>query len=261
LSAKEILEAAEKHLRWEFEEIKRNNSHPAESGAEAEIILGKFLKDHLPRRFHTESGFVIGPGGILSKQTDLIVFDKLESPIYGRGPRVHIVPRDNVAAVIEVKSKLNKDELADAAVKIGSVKRIRPSPITNVDQPVTFAPTIMTNTLGCVFAFDSYTGLHTLAENLREINSTQESGAWIDLVVILDKGLYPLSASTSVWGRHPGLVRRRGGGRIPDTSVLCASCSLRLGRIHAQSLPGKTDGAPDVLQEALDTGLPRSTRH
>jgi hypothetical protein len=220
LSAKEILEAAAKHLRSEFEEIRQNNPHAAESGAEAEIILGKFLKDHLPRRFDTESGFVIGPGGILSKQTDLIVFDALESPIYRRGPRVHIVPRDNVAAVIEVKSKLNKEALADAAAKIASVKRIRPSPITNVYQPVTFAPTIMTNTLGCVFAFDSYTGLDTLAANLREINSTQESGAWLTLWWFWTRALSaisfnfhlgktPRAGSAAQWRKNSRYLRTR----------------------------------------------------
>jgi hypothetical protein len=187
-SPKEILESAANHLRSEFEEIKKNNPHAAESGAEAQIILSKFLQDHLPRRFDIESGYVLGPGGSLSRQTDLIIFDALDSPIYRRGPRVQIIPRDCVAAVIEVKSKLNKDELTDAAAKIASVKQIKASPITNVDQPVTFSPILMTNTLGCVFAFDSYTSLKTLAENLREINSKYDSNSWIDLVVVLNQG-------------------------------------------------------------------------
>ena len=150
-------------------------------------MLNKFLKAHLPRRFDVESGFVIGRGGILSRQTDLIIFDALDSPIYRRGPRVQIIPRDCVAAVVEVKSKLNKDELVDVAAKIASVKQIKASPITNVDQPVTFAPTIMTNTFGCVFAFDSYTSLEALANALREINSTYNSNNWIDLVVVLNR--------------------------------------------------------------------------
>jgi hypothetical protein len=84
---------------------------------------------------------------------------------------LQILPRDNDAAVIEVKSKLNKDQLTDAAEKIASVKSIKPSPIGGADQPVTFSNLINSGTLGCVFAFDSYTTLETLAENLGEINS------------------------------------------------------------------------------------------
>jgi hypothetical protein len=48
---------------------------------------------------------------------------------------------------------------------------------------------ITTNTLGCVFAFDSYTSLDTLAENIKEINSKYESQYWIDLVAVLDRGV------------------------------------------------------------------------
>ena len=66
---------------------------------------------------------------------------------------MQILPRDNVPAVIEVKSKLNKDELQDAAAKIAGVKKIKATPICGADQPVTFSDIITTDILGCVFAF------------------------------------------------------------------------------------------------------------
>ncbi len=69
------------------------------------------------------------------------------------------------------------------------MKSIKPSPIGGADQPVTFSNLINSGTLGCVFAFDSYTTLETLAENLSEINSASDSDQWIDLVIVLDKGL------------------------------------------------------------------------
>lgn len=188
ITLKELIQSAGKQLRTEFEELKKSNPHFAERGAEAEIILKTILKDRLPRRFDIETGFIVGADGSVSKQTDLIIFDAINSPIYRKGPRVYILPRDNVAAVIEVKTKLSKNELKDAAEKIASVKRIKPSPITSVDQPVTFSELITTNTLGCVFAYDSYTSLDSLAENLREINSEFDSSEWIDFVMVLDKG-------------------------------------------------------------------------
>lgn len=211
-SPKDILESAANHLRSEFEEIKKSNPHAGESGAEAEIILSKFLQDHLPRRFDIGSGYVIGPGGTLSRQTDLIIFDVLDSPIYRRGPRIQIIPRDCVAAVVEVKSKLSKDELVDAAKKIASVKQIKASPITNVDQPVTFAPTIMTNTFGCVFAFDAYTSLETLAANVKEINSEYDSNDWIDLVVVLNQGFIAYLVQFPFGQEAPGWF----GGSMTD---------------------------------------------
>ena len=201
---KDLLISAAQQLRQEFKEIQDNNPHSAESGAEAEIILTKFLKDRLPRRFNVESGVVLGSKGEVSKQTDLIVYDALNSPVYRKGPRVHILPRDNVAAIVEVKSKLNKEQLKDAAEKIASVKQIKPSPISNIDQPVTFGELIISNTFGCVFAYDSYTSLETLAENLKEINEKHDSSHWIDLVVVLDRGTLSYAVQMPFGQNFPG---------------------------------------------------------
>ena len=184
----DLLRAAGQQLRSDFQEIQDCNPHAAERGTEAEEILKRILRDRLPKRFGVESGLVVGPDGMVSRQSDVIIYDSLNSPVYRGGPKLHILPRDNVAAVIEVKSKLNKDELSDAAEKIASVKKIKASPICGIDQPVTFSDMIMTGTLGCVFSFDSYTSLETLADNLREINEGHDSKCWIDLVVVLDKG-------------------------------------------------------------------------
>ena len=209
LTPRELLEAAARQLREEFAEIRAANPHAGESGAEAELILGTFLRDRLPRRFDVQSGVVVGASGAVSRQTDLIVFDALNSPVYRKGPRVHIVPRDSVAAIVEVKSNLNKAELRDAAIKIASVKKMRPSPITNVDQPVTFSNMIIANTLGCVFAYGSRTSLSTLAKNLREINEKHDSSEWIDCVVVLGKGIlfyavqFPMGGNKFGWFGGP----------------------------------------------------------
>jgi len=184
----EIISSAGRQLREDFAEIQKCNPHAAERGSEAEETLKQFLREKLPRRFDVASGIVIGSDNQISRQTDVIIYDAMNSPVYRAGSRLQILPRDNVACVIEVKSKLNKDELKDAASKIADVKAIKATPICGADQPVTFSAIISTNVLGCVFAFDSYTSMETLAENLKEINSAQDSSLWVDLVVVLDKG-------------------------------------------------------------------------
>lgn len=178
LTPLDLLQAAGRQLQAEFREIKDSNPHAGDSGAEAEEILKQFLRDRLPRRFAIESGIVLGSQGAVSRQTDLIVYDAMSAPVYRKGPRTHIVPRDNVAAVIEVKSKLSKDQLADAVDKIARIKRMPASPISGADEPVTMGPMINSATWGCVFAYDAYTSLETLAENLRELNEAQHSREW-----------------------------------------------------------------------------------
>ncbi|SRR6266536_1866642 len=216
ISLDEIISSAGRQLREDFAEIQKNNPHAAERGSEAEETLKEFLKEKLPRRFDVGSGIVIGGDNQISRQTDVIIYDAMNSPMYRTGPRLQILPRDNVACVIEVKSKLNKDELKDAAAKIADVKRIKATPICGADQPVTFSDVITTNVLGCVFAFDSYTSMETLAENLKEINSAQDSSLWIDLVVVLNKG-YVAYAFQSIFQKD--LIGWTGGSSGDDFMI------------------------------------------
>ena len=105
-------------LRAEFEEIKQNNPHYAERGAEAEDVLKQFLNDHLPQRFKAESGLVIDNANEVSRQCDVLIYDALNSPTYRRGSRVLILSSDNVASVVEVKTRLNKRQfIVDPIVK------------------------------------------------------------------------------------------------------------------------------------------------
>lgn len=189
MNIRDLISQAGKQLRAEFEEIRSSVPHFGESGAEAEEILRRFLDSHLPKRYKATTGLAIDTQNRISKQTDVIIYDALNSPVYRQGPRVAIIPSDNVAAVIEVKSMLNKAELGDGAEKIASVKSLSKSPLSNVDQPVTMSTFIATQTLGVVFAHDSQTSLETLSENLLELNASYPTNQWIDLVVVLDKGI------------------------------------------------------------------------
>lgn len=193
-----------KQLRNEFESIKSNNPHYGERGAETEVILTDFLNNHLPKRFSATSGLIVDNFNNISKQTDIIVYDSLNSPVYRKGPRVSIIPYDNVACIIEVKSLLTKDELKDAAQKISSVKRLKKTPISTIDQPVTFSTLINSTTMGLVFAYEAKTKLETLADNLAEINTNFPSVEWIDSIIVLDKGIISYAIQMPFSGEFPG---------------------------------------------------------
>jgi hypothetical protein len=187
-SVNELLTSAGRRLSSDFEFLKQTNPHYAERGIEAENILIEFLNDHLPKRYDASSGIIIDNDNNISSQIDVIVYDAINSPVYRKDKRVMIVPSDNAAIAIEVKSNLSKSELEDAAKKIASVRRLKQSPISNIDQMVTFSEMIITKTIGVVFAYDSTTTLDTLAENLIEINQGLDVREWIDMVVVLGKG-------------------------------------------------------------------------
>ena len=170
ISADELITAAGKKLQDDFNFIKKTNPHYAERASESEDILIKFLNDHLPKRYAATSGFVIDSSNNISAQVDVIVYDAINSPVFRKDERVMILPSDNVAVAIEVKTNLNKTELIDAAQKISRVKSLKKSPISNVDQMVTMTDVVVTKTTGIVFAYSSTTSLETLANNLAEIN-------------------------------------------------------------------------------------------
>lgn len=191
LTADSLFKAASKGLNADFTKIRETMPHYGTSGTETENLLNKFLNNHLPRRFAATAGIAIDAEDNISQQFDTLIYDAENNPVYraGENLQAQILPSDSIAAAIEVKSNLNKVELKDAAEKIASVKKLKRSPISNQDQHVNFSNFISINCLGVVFAYTSETTLKTLAKNLKEINQSLPKSQWIDLVVVLGKGI------------------------------------------------------------------------
>lgn len=227
INIKELLSSAGKKLKADFEYLKETNPHYAERGTEAQEILIKFLNIHLPKRYAASSGIIIDNQNNVSPQVDVIVYDSVNSPIYRKDERVMILPSDNVAAAIEVKSNLSKKELADAAEKIKRTKNLNKTPITNVDQDVTKGGLTITQSLGVVFAFNSSTSLETLTENIAEINKNIEAYCWIDLVVVLDKGIISYAVKQPL---NPSISGSFGG--IPCPNPIPIPYYLTLGKLE-----------------------------
>jgi len=184
-----LLSDAAKLLRSEFEFIRSSNPHAAEKGSEVEGILRTFLNQHMPQRYHAGSGFIIDNTNNISRQTDVIIYDALSSPLYRASERAQIVPADTVACVIEVKTCLSKSELQNAFEKITSCKSLKKRPFSDLDQRSTGSQLTTVETLGIIFGFDSDISLETLASHLKELNKSCPSNLWPDMVVVLDKGV------------------------------------------------------------------------
>jgi len=227
INIKDLLASAGKKLKSDFEYLKETNPHYAERGAEAQEILIKFLNIHLPKRYAASSGIIIDNQNYVSPQIDVIVYDSVNSPVYRKDERVMILPSDNVAAAIEVKSNLSKKELADAAEKIKKAKNLNKTPITNVDQEVTKGGLTITQSLGVVFAYTSSTSLETLSENLVEINKDIDAYCWVDLVVVLDKGIISYAVKQPL---NPSISGSFGG--IPCPNPIPIPYYITLGKLE-----------------------------
>jgi hypothetical protein len=67
-----------------------------------------------------------------------------------------------------------------------------------------------------VFAFDAYTSLETLSENLRDINTRYDSRSWIDIIMVLDKGVISYVVQQPFDQRAVGWF---GGSAVPNPIV------------------------------------------
>jgi len=184
-----LLSDAATLLRQEFEYVRKSIPHSGKKGEAVEAILKRFLNSHLPQRFHAGSGFLIDNENNISRQTDVIVYDALSSPLYRSSEEAQIIPFDTAVAVIEVKSCLNKKELKDAFDKIASCKVLKKRPLSQLDQRPTGSRLTTIGTFGIVFGFDSNIKLETLAEHVKEFNKGYDSNLWPDEIIILDKGV------------------------------------------------------------------------
>jgi hypothetical protein len=186
LSRNAIFQMAAQKLRQDFSAL-GVVPHSGLKGDEAAKLVRDFLNDHLPKRFAAGSGFIIDRRDNVSRQTDVVIYDAMNCPVYRASEAAGIFPADNVAAVVEVKSRLDHERLVEAAENIRAAKDLAKTPPPDV--PVL----VQTQTLGCVFAFDSVS-VETLEQHYREVLSTHGLGRHIDLILVLDKCVMTLTA-------------------------------------------------------------------
>jgi hypothetical protein len=142
VSRQTIFAQAARKLRQDFDELSVV-PHNGLKGNEAEKLVKVFLKEHLPKRFSVGSGFIIDRSDNVSKQTDVIIYDALNCPVYRASEDAAIFPSDNVAAVVEVKSCLDKKQLILSFENILATKQLAKTPSSEAS----FISTVSATTL------------------------------------------------------------------------------------------------------------------
>jgi hypothetical protein len=220
-SRQKIFAQAAKKLRQDFGELS-TVPHRALKGHEAEKLVRTFLAGHLPKRFGVGSGFIIDHNDSVSKQTDVIIYDAHNCPVYRVSDDAAIFPNENVAAVVEVKARLDREKLSEAAKNIAAAKSL-----TKVETPE--LPTLeTTQTFGCVFAFKSSLSMATLTSHYAEHVRSTELGRQIDVILVLDRGVINLLAKPPglEWAPLFGFTAR---AAPPDDGTHIAAAAIELG--------------------------------
>ncbi len=212
ISRQDIFLQAAKRLRTEFEEL-AVVPHNAVKGHEAEQLIRKFLEEHIPKRFSVGSGFILDPKGEVSRQTDVIIYDAYNCPVYRASEEAAIFPSNNVAVAIEVKSNLDKESLTDAWKKIESIKSLSKHK-AEVKGPY------KAQTVGFLFAFNTKLKLTTIADHYANLFRERGIGRHIDAIAILDKGILTLAAHfPGVDGWNMAFLEGFGGDKAEGSHI------------------------------------------
>ena len=95
-------------------------SHPGEKGRGREDVVRDFLREYMPARFGIDTGFVVDVHGNVSGQMDIVVYDRASALLFKVSEGVRLFPIECVAAVIQVKSRLEKRDLEDAIANLST---------------------------------------------------------------------------------------------------------------------------------------------
>ena len=167
----------------EFEVVKRDRAaNPVDEGGRLERTLRKFLLRFLPEKFAVTSGYVMNQSGSISSQQDLIIYDRLNATLLERAEAYDILAIEDVYATIEVKSRLNKATMEDAAQNIRSVKQLHYTDLLVHLSDGEIAEVSGPDVFSTLFAFDVDTTLETAADNI------DKSYDMIDYTCIIAKG-------------------------------------------------------------------------
>ena len=149
-----------------------SRDHKGDRGEQREEALRSFLRARLPQRFGVVKAAAVATNGEQSPSHDILIYDCLNAPIFDIGTS-SIVPVESVYGVIEVKSRLSKQELVDAA---DNIVRLRSLPREKEGRHH-FTPSAHTTftrapLFGMVFAFElGANSLDSLANNVAELST------------------------------------------------------------------------------------------
>lgn len=119
--------AVSKKMTAEFERTVATG-HRGARGALRETAVRDFLETHLPTRFGVGTGELVHPANLCSKQCDVVVYDRLNTPRLMPDEQHSLFPMEAVLAVVQVKSRLSATDLRDAFDNLRSAFRVANDP-------------------------------------------------------------------------------------------------------------------------------------
>jgi hypothetical protein len=102
--------------------------HNLSSGGANETILREFLSAHAPARYGVGQGFIcdLEDRDLVSKQCDVLVFDRSNFPVLHSDGSIKVVMPDSVRMVIEVKTRFTKAHVEGSVLNVVTAANLNP---------------------------------------------------------------------------------------------------------------------------------------
>lgn len=210
-----ILRSVAEKLLIDFRYVSSQVQHRPSKGQirETEVVEG-FLRQYMPRSVGIDRGEIVSSEGGRSGECDVVMYGRDSCPTLIDKSGYKVFPIECVFAVVEVKSLLDRAQLADAFRKISAIKAMPKKAYQSQVGDVVTSSTLYDRewnyfpSVGCVFAYDSI-DLLALRAALAELSEGVEPEGRIDDVYVLQKGVITnwCDASGDIWST-PGKATR-----------------------------------------------------
>lgn len=164
--------------------------HMGDRGGNREELLREFLRKHLPDKYGIAKGEILTSDGDHSHSADIIIYDAENCPVL-YSESTEILPVEGVYGIVEVKSRLSKNEFISTARKIRAFKELAPRELSVVQTREYVTLDRPSRPLGIVFAFDvADNSLDSLEANWVALNSEiHDVNYFVNLVAVMGHGL------------------------------------------------------------------------
>jgi len=189
----------EREFRYHQEDMLRDFDrskdmrHPRDVGLAREQILRRFLVDTglIPNRYAATSSSVrvASTTGHMSNELDLLFYDPNESiSLMRRENAYSVLPVESTYGVIQVKSKVTRNDIRDGLRNVASYKKLRrassPGWTINSGKPKS------QDGFGILFAYDTDLDWSDLVDEVKAFADENPKHTWPNIVFILSKGFF-----------------------------------------------------------------------
>ena len=190
------LEDIQRMMLIKFNGITSEIEHKGLRGRAREaMIIRDYLGAYLPAKVRpVQSAEIVDSEGGRSPECDIVIQDMSTPPLH-QSDATAIIPVEWAHGIIEAKSTLSLPELRDSQAKIAKAKGLKKLTYVKQSGDIEWGIDAYGRRFnhfpmhGAVFSYSSKSPLPNLARELNKLQADLPMELWVDMVIVLDRGL------------------------------------------------------------------------